>query len=294
VCETGESEFETMLSKTSDILLSFDDIQHTWAFLKELTYSDNHYPAQFKPTFVTLQEEHTENDKPPFYLPPLTSKTQLYALKVLNSMGYVFQDKYSKEIHNRFATMDQDAFQHMCYFLKNKLEEDHCYNLQCIFDVFSGDTTEKCQKGRTPPFSIGSISLTPLRLLFQKRESSIGNRALRMKEFADEDMFLLVHVREEDNQALKTFDSSIKRRLKSKMLHGIKVMGRTYCLVGASSSQLREMSFWFMASDKGSIENAWEIFGDFSGIKNVATFVARIGLYFTTSRETQVNRFLFC
>ncbi|CAF1208987.1 unnamed protein product, partial [Didymodactylos carnosus] len=42
---------------------------------------------------------------------------------------------------------------------------------------------------------------------------------------------------------LTTFDE----KLFTKMLHGIKAMGRTYRLFGASSSQLRDMSFWFIS-----------------------------------------------
>ena len=102
-------------------------------------------------------------------------------------------------------------------------------------------------------------------------------------------MFLLVHIREEDNQKLKDFDSLIKRRLKSKMLHGIKAMGKTYRLFGTSTSQLKEMSFWFVAIENKSIEDAWEILGDFSSVKNIAKHVARVGLYFSTSQETEVN-----
>lgn len=76
------------------------------------------------------------------------------------------------------------------------------------------------------------------------------------------------------------------------MLNGLKVMGRTYRFFGASNSQLREMSLWFIANQNRSIEEAWKVFGEFSAIKNVATFIARIGLYFTTTRETQVNGFI--
>ncbi len=68
-------------------------------------------------------------------------------------------------------------------------------------------------------------------------------------------------------------------------------MNRTYRLFGTSTSQLKEMSFWFVAIEDKSIEEAWTLLGDFSGIKNVANYVARIGLYFSTSRQTAVKRF---
>jgi hypothetical protein len=95
-------------------------------------------------------------------------------------MGYVFQDKYSKQIHNQLITFDEESFDRICYDLKDKLNEDHCYNLQCIFDVLSGDTEEKCQEEQSPtkklPYSISPVRLTPLRLLFRKREPSIHRK----------------------------------------------------------------------------------------------------------------------
>jgi hypothetical protein len=180
-------------------------------------------------------------------------------------MGYVFEDKYSKQTYDQFV---KELFNKMCYHLKKKLEENHCYKIKRIFNDFDIYMKEKRKEGDESseekfPYSIGCISLTPLRLLYQKMESSLGNRALRMPQFGGEDMFLLVHVREEDNRTLKDFDSSIKRRFQSKMLHGIKAMERTYRLFGTSTSQLKEISFWFVAIEDKPIEEAWKILGDF-------------------------------
>jgi hypothetical protein len=297
VCETNEDESETTaISRSSDICLSFDDIDHTWAFLQGLIHSSNEYYTKFKVYFVTLQQVTVENNEQPFDLPLSASSKKYYALKMLYSMGYVFQDKYLNQVHDQLITFGEELFINRCYYLKDKLEENHCYNLQRIFEDFDADMKEKDQEEQSSAkkdrYSSGSISLTPLRILYQKRVPSSGNRLLRMQEFNGEDMFLLVHVREEDNVALKDFDSSIKCRLKSKMLNGIDIMGRTYRLFGASSSQLRDMSFWFIANNNRSIEEAWKLLGDFSAIKNVANCIARIGLYLTTSRETEVNKFV--
>ncbi|UJR11489.1 hypothetical protein I4U23_015669 [Adineta vaga] len=49
------------------------------------------------------------------------------------------------------------------------------------------------------------------------------------------------------------------------------------------------MSFWFLANGNRSIEDAWKELGDFSDIKNVATYIARIGLYFSTSKDTKIS-----
>jgi hypothetical protein len=212
---------------------------------------------------------------------------------MLFSLGYLFQDKYGKQLHDQFVAFDKELFNEMCYYLKEKLEDNHCYNIKRVFEDFTSYIKEKRKEEKQSgakklPYCIGCISVTPLRVLYQRMESTIGNRALRMPQFGGEDMFLLIHIREEDNQKLKDFDPSIKRRLKSKMLHGIKALGKTYRLFGTSTSQLKEMSFWFVALQDISIEEAWRFLGDFSGIKNVANYVARIGLYFSTSQETQV------
>ena len=292
-CETNDNEFEKIVSQSSDILLSFYDVEHTWTFLDELTRGNNERRTKFNIKFVTFREEFAKYNEQLFYLPSSASMKKQYAFNILNSMGYVFQDKYSGELHEKFVTLNDELFNDICYSLKDQLEKDHCYDLRCVFNDYSKDKCEEGQSSEKKTYSIGSIVLTPLRLLFEKRESTIGNRALRMLQFNNEDMFLSVRIREEDYGELRNFDSSVRCRIKSKMLQGIEVMGRTYRFVGASNSQLREMSFWFMTNNNQSIEDIWKNFGDFSTIKNVATFIARIGLYFTKSIETQVNRFVF-
>ena len=298
VCKTGDNEFETIVSNSSDILLSFDNVDHTYAFLNELTHETDEYRNKFIINFVTLTQACVKSNNQPFNLPPLASNKQRYSLSMLYSMGYVFQDKYSKSTHEQFATFSKELFHSMCCYLKEKLEENHCYRVKHIFDDFTTYVKEKDKKEQESssdklPYCVGCVSLTPLRLLYQRMQPSIGNRALRMEKFGGEDMFLLVHIREENNEVLKDFDLSIKRRLKSKMLHGIKAMGRIYRLFGTSSSQLKEMSFWFLAINNKSIEEAWNDLGDFSDIKNVANYIARIGLYFSTSHATQVNGLIF-
>ncbi len=297
MCKIGEDGFETIVSKSSDILLSFHDVQHTYAFLDELTRETDEYRDRFTINFVTLTQVPARENNQSFNLPPSASHRQQYALKMLFSLGYLFQDKYGKQLHDRFVAFDKELFNEMCYYLKGKLEENHCYKVPRVFEDFAGYIKEKRKEEKQSgakklSYCIGCVSVTPLRVLYQRMESTIGNRALRMPQFGGEDNFLLIRIREEDNEKLKDFDQSIKRRLKSKMLHGVKVLGKTYRLFGTSSSQLREMSFWFIDIGHKPIEQAWKEWGDFSGITNVANYVARIGLYFTTSYTTGVKRFV--
>ena len=247
VCDIDNDELASAVSRSSDILLTFYEPQHTWMFLEQLTNSRKPSFPKLKIQFVTLLQDPVENRKEAFALSPSVSYKQQYALQMLYSMGYIFQDKYSREIHNRLVQFDEEIFLEICYKLKEKLEENHCYNLKDIFDLFNVDVKEKCEEEKSLGHWIGSISITPLRLLYRKLESSIENRVLRMTEFQNEGMFLLVHIREEDEDELKDFDASIRRQLYRKMFDGIRIMGRTYRLFGASNSQLRKMSFWFFS-----------------------------------------------
>ncbi|CAF1024519.1 unnamed protein product [Adineta steineri] len=296
VCNMNDGGFEKIVSKSSDILLTFHDPSHTYAFLEELTKETDEYHDKFTINFVTLEKEFIKENKQLFVLPPSASHKQQYALKMLYSLGYLFQDKYGGQRHSEFIDyIKNDSFNDMCYYLKEKLEENHCYKVKRIFIDFEAYMKEKRKEEKPlnvkkPTYCFGCISITPLRILYQKMETSIGNRALRMPQLSGEDNFLLIHIREEDNKILKDFDESVTCRLKSKMLNGIKAMNKTYRLFGTSTSQLKEMSFWFLAnSENKSIEELWRVLGDFSSIKNVANYVARIGLYFSTSNETDIS-----
>ncbi len=56
VCETSEDEFETIVSKSSDVFLSFENTEHTWAFSEELIHNNDEDYIKFTINFVTLQE----------------------------------------------------------------------------------------------------------------------------------------------------------------------------------------------------------------------------------------------
>jgi hypothetical protein len=66
-------------------------------------------------------------------------------------MGYIFQDKYSKQTHDQFVTFDKELFNNMCYYLKEKLEENHCYKVKRIFDDFNAYMKEKRREKQKPP-----------------------------------------------------------------------------------------------------------------------------------------------
>ena len=166
-----------------------------------------------------------------FPLPTSASFKRRYGMNMLYSLGYLFQDRYNQEMHHKFMELDDESFYRICLDLKKQLEENHCYSIQQIFHDFDNDI--KNERRTEEQYSIGHISITPLRIVYHERRLTIGNRALRMAKFGGEENFLYVHIREEDGQLLDEFDASMKNRLKWIMLDGIHAMGKRYRFFGS-------------------------------------------------------------
>lgn len=79
------------------------------------------------------------------------------------------------------------------------------------------------------------------------------------------------------------------------MKDGIKMIHSTFKYMGASTGQMKEMGFWFidLPPSLKSIKEAREALGDFDKIKNIATYIARVGQYFSTSWPLDVSTQFF-
>ena len=138
------------------------------------------------------------------------------------------------------------------------------------------------------------VVLTPTRVVFQAPKSMTRNRILRA---FNPEYFLRVLFRDEDLQRLSSVKSGagmkcIYNRIADFLTAGIIIGDRKYDFLAMSSSQLRDHGCWFVcphymdvAMEKGS--SSQQLFvdanyvrdwcGDFSSIKNVAKYVARLG-----------------
>ena len=68
-------------------------------------------------------------------------------------------------------------------------------------------------------------------------------------------------------------------------------MGKNYRYMGASTGQMKEKAFWFidLPSNIKSIEEAHGRLGKFHEIKNIATYIARVGQYFSRTLPVGVS-----
>lgn len=75
------------------------------------------------------------------------------------------------------------------------------------------------------------------------------------------------------------------------MLNGIDLFGKTFKYMGASTGQMKEMAFWFidLPPDIKTITDAHGLLGKFDSIKNIATYIARVGQYFSSAWPVNVR-----
>lgn len=143
------------------------------------------------------------------------------------------------------------------------------------------------------------VQVTPCKVYFCGPELNVSNRVLRHYS-ADLDNFLRVSFIDEEWEKMYSTDllprvtsSNEKRRTEiydrvlSTLRNGIVIGDKKFDFLAFSSSQLRENSIWMFASRPGLTAadiRTW--MGDFSEIKNVAKYAARLGQSFSSSTET--------
>ncbi len=115
---------------------------------------------------------------------------------------------------------------------------------------------------------------------------------------------MLVYIRDEDRLSKITNlneSNELRNRYKNILQNGLDLLSLInkqliYCYFGSSGSQMKKQEFWFMAPvgfnsvDAVSKVNETRIaLGNLKKIQNVATYIARVGLYLTTSKPTDVS-----
>jgi len=143
------------------------------------------------------------------------------------------------------------------------------------------------------------VQITPSKVYFCGPEINVSNRVLRHFH-RHIDNFLRVSFVDEELGKLYSADLSshisesgrtkIYYRILSILRNGIDICGKKFEFLAFSSSQLRENSLWMFApTTTGLGLTADEIrfwMGEFSQIRNVAKYAARLGLSFGSSTET--------
>lgn len=181
--------------------------------------------------------------------------------------------------------------------------KDCCYDpIRWIKDEYKNNNRIRS----SPAISLDSdlvyvrrIQITPSKVYFCGPEVNVSNRVLR--HFAQYiDNFIRVSFLDEELEKLYSTDLSprannifgktrtgIYKRILSVLKNGIVIGNKKFEFLAFSSSQLRDNSVWMFASN-GRLKAAdiREWMGDFSSIKNVAKYAARLGQSLGSSKES--------
>eukprot|EP00803_Ostreobium_quekettii_P007311 evm.model.scf_1455.3 EVM.evm.TU.scf_1455.3 scf_1455:37320-39172(+) len=131
------------------------------------------------------------------------------------------------------------------------------------------------------------LVITPTRLVFYEPDIMQTNRVLRN---FPKDRFLRVAIRDENGAKISPIYGKIGKimdRICDIMLEGVDVKGEYYRFLASSNSQIKDHACYFVRDngvDRPGAIRSW--IGNLAGIKNVATYVSRLGLGFSTSTET--------
>ncbi|KAM7444491.1 hypothetical protein ABFA07_006888 [Porites harrisoni] len=174
--------------------------------------------------------------------------------------------------------------------LKKALEQDSFCDPEKAFKAFLGQNNPSASGFQKRPIPghcalIKRAVITPTRLLLYPPEVMVKNRVLRQYET---ESFLCVSVRDEDLSKLSAGGGSLDPLLDgiNRVLdEGLNIAGQRFQFLGSSNSQLRNHSCWFVGPKyEPDIIRRW--MGDFSHIKCVASYVARMGQCFSTSIDS--------
>ncbi|CAN6479815.1 unnamed protein product [Victoria cruziana] len=158
---------------------------------------------------------------------------------------------------------------------------------------------------------IHRVQVTPSKVYFCGPEVNVSNRVTRQYP-SEVDNFLRVSFIDEDLEKIRSTDLSqratvlngqssisseitpddqnltpIYKRVLSTLVDGMDIGDKRFEFLAYSSSQLKENSLWMFASHPElSADDIRQWMGDFSSIRNVAKYAARLGQSFSSSTET--------
>jgi RNA-dependent RNA polymerase len=212
-----------------------------------------------------------------------------YQLEACLSNGYLKEHNMTGDFLEKLAALDP---RHAIYLLEKVVDKQHIY--YDPMDIFS--IRVKYSPKKVPNYCVlqRSVIITPTMMHVASPIMETSNRIIR-KHAADSDRFIRVKFSDEktegqlrnmpNNRAEATFD-----RVRRAMKHGIVVAGRYYEFLAFGNSQFREHGAYFYApTSSKSADDIRVSLGDFSHIKTVAKFGARLGQCFSTTRAMRDN-----
>ncbi|CAF0834675.1 unnamed protein product [Adineta steineri] len=307
ICDSSKHPMNIdTICQCSDLWLQFDRRTDAWEFLEPFPNFDK--TEKFVINYADFQyvlSSNYKNLQSSLDIDSFSSELGSYGMTMLWSLGYVFRDKYlmDNELHTMFVSCYQESsekFYDLCCTLWNSLQKDHCYSIRSIFN----DPTLIRYTFDKNKHYVPHVIVTPLRVLYQPKHSTTPHRGMRQYNYEKQYQWMLVYIRDEDSlsQISNIRDNTeLQDRYKKILQNGLCLESvlnkKLMCFYfGSSGSQMKKQQYWFLGcananSDNAAskIDEARRGLGDLDKIKNVATYIARVGLYLSISKSTDIK-----
>jgi hypothetical protein len=278
------------LPRCSDLFVRFYPASTAWSFLRDLPiagYSRRASDDLFHINFAMFTYQKDSSNLLPMGMPTYGSLYDSYGMEMLWSLGYVFQDKYKADSQSMLPTK-QTSFYDLCCTIWRNLKLNHCYRIRnALIDQIPKqhhETSDESSQSKEVAFAI----ITPHRIEYQPMQMTLCHRGFTL--YPPSDNWLLVHIRDNNGiDKIHDLDLQTGVRFRNLMIKGILRGNRSFKYFGSSGSQLNDQAGWFLSlPPRTTMDTARNQIGDLSKIYNVSTYIARVGLYLTTSKSTEV------
>ncbi|KAK7425799.1 hypothetical protein QQZ08_007648 [Neonectria magnoliae] len=212
-----------------------------------------------------------------------------YQLEVCISRDILNEHHISVEFLRKLASMDTTKARLLLEYLADQNEP-----VQDPMSVFDNpDAKSYFPSVRIPHYCalIRKAVITPTTVRFNTPTVEMSNRVLRRYSRIHDRFLKIQFMDEKENGRItvnKNQNEDIWKRLLRTLYRGIKIGDRVYEFLAFGSSQLRECgAYFFCPTDHISCDDIRKWMGQFSHIKIIAKYAARLGQCLSTTREVR-------
>ncbi|KAF9879374.1 suppressor of ascus dominance [Colletotrichum karsti] len=217
--------------------------------------------------------------------PPALDFQVHYQLEVCISRGIFCEYSITLEFLNRLRALDKDRAKWTLEYFA-----DQGQRVWDPMEIFDDEEANLFFPNPMMPHycsTIRKIVVTPTTAYYSSPGVESSNRVLR-KYSTHQDRFLRVQFTDElyNGKIYSDSGDELFSRVYRALAKGITIGSRHYEFLAFGNSQIRECAvYFFCPTDHLSCDQIRDWMGQFSHIKNVAKYAARIGQCFSTTRE---------
>ncbi|KAM0275409.1 hypothetical protein ACHAPA_000271 [Fusarium lateritium] len=210
-----------------------------------------------------------------------------YQLEVCISRGYLNEHTITKEFLDTIANMSPTKAKLHLEFVADRAHR--FADPMKLFQIYREEGSVAIS--RIPPYCglVRKAVITPTTIRYTTPNMEMSNRVMRKYKHI-EDRFLRIQFTEELEKGRiavnKDQNDEIYKRVLRTMYKGIRIGDRVYEFLAFGNSQLRvNGAYFFCPTEHTSCDDIRRWMGQFSHIKVVAKYAARLGQCFSTTRE---------